>query len=543
MPDLSGLRAAKPYLAPGALVVAAVLLAAAIYMQVDVQWILAVWCLLAAAIVSVGSRLLHMEKEVARDAAVVVAGKENLAKETRLRLLAEKSFAVAKGRLQCVNERFPGILACFDHEQRCTYHNQAFRQWSGLEIGQIDGKALHEMLGREFYGDIKPSLDAVMAGKTVSAIHVRKPAVGSAGHVSAYYIPDPGNEKQATGFYLLYIPVEPASMTTTVVPAGILSPDKVKAVVAESAREAVSEPALFGDELSCDGSVPETESREIELFDSSMDEQVSGWGISAARITQAIEEDEFRLYCQVIVPARAEPGAGVNYEVLVRLAEEEDNLMPPGAFLPFVEKYDMMPRLDCWVVSHLLKWVAAQQVGRTSMFCINVAKDTLSDAGFPVFIKEQLDATGVRPGLLCFEIEEADAILRRADAARFASQVSQYGCHVTLCSFGNDRTSFDLLKNIKISFLKIDGSLICNMLQDPIDLAKVTSINRVAHAIGIQTIAEMVETEEVIARLREIGIDFLQGFGIGRPRVIQELEKSTVTDLEFRRQQRMRGSV
>lgn len=535
---MSGLRAAKPYLALGVLVVVAVLLAAAIYKQVDLQWIMALWCALAAAIAAVGSRLLHMQNEMARDAESALAGKESLAKETRLRLLAEKSFAMNKARLQFADDRFPGISACFDHAGRCIYHNQAFRQWSGLGSEQIEGKTLKEIAGNEFYEEIRSSVDAVMTGKTVSAIHVRKPAGGAAGHVSAYYIPDPGIEKQSPGFYLLYMPVAPADVPVRM-PVSPLPAEKIEADIAKPASIAVPGfDQLVSDEPFFAGTIPEAESREIELFDSSMDEQVSGWGISAARITQAIEEDEFRLYCQVIVPARPDQGASVNYEILVRLAEEEDNLMPPGAFLPFVEKYDMMPRLDRWVVSHLLKWVAAQHPARTSMFCINVARDTLSDAGFPAFIKEQLDATGVRPEVLCFEIEESDAILRRADTARFSSQVSQYGCHVTLCSFGNDRTSFDLLKSIKISFLKIDGSLVCNMLQDPVDLAKVTSINRVAHAIGIQTIAEMVETEEVITRLREIGIDFLQGFGIGRPRVIQELEKSTVTDLESRRQQR-----
>lgn len=542
MPDLSGLRAVKPYLALGALVVVAVLLAAAIYEQIDLQWIMVLWCALVAAIAAVGSGLLHMQKEVARDAALALSGKESLAKETRLRLLAEKSFAINKIRLQFVDDRFPGILACFDREGRCIYHNQAFRQWSGLASEQIEGKTLEEITGKEFYDEIQSSVDAVMTGNPVSAIHVRKPAAGfAAGHVSAHYMPDPGIERQAAGFYLLYMLVAPADVPVkrSVNP---LPAEKVEVDVANPGGIAVPEfVRSVIDESFFAGSAPEAESREIELFDSSMDEQVSGWGISAARITQAIEEDEFRLYCQVIVPARSDQGAGVNYEILVRLAEEEDNLMPPGAFLPFVEKYDMMPRLDRWVVSHLLEWVAAKQPARTSMFCINVAKDTLSDTGFPTFIKEQLDATGVRPETLCFEIEESDAILRRADTARFSSQVSQYGCYVTLCSFGNDRTSFDLLKSIKISFLKIDGSLICNMLQDPVDLAKVTSINRVAHAIGIQTIAEMVETEEVITRLREIGIDFLQGFGIGRPRVIQELEKSTVTDLESRRQQRVRG--
>lgn len=491
-------RAARPYMTAIAAIAMVGLLIVAIYFtRLDLQWVAFLCGILVAAILAMASRASHAEFIIARRSAQLFASKEKLTQEAKLRVWAEKAAAASKARLQFTDERFPAMLAYIDAEQHCCYHNQAFRQWLGLKPDQVDGRLLREVLGDKFYGEIESSIIEAMAGKTVHNERTQKLASGSICHLAEQYIPDFGSEGKIAGLYTLY---------TYITEWGNLPPAE---------GNAVAEPG---------SATTPIESSEKELFDDSFGEQVTGWEDSSARVTEAIEKGEFRLYCQAITPMKADAGLCVHHEILIRMAEEEDNLMPPGAFLPFVEKFGMLTRLDRWVLSHMLRWLSAHRPAPGTMFCINVARDTLSDPDFADFVRDQLQETGVAAGVLCFEIEESDAVARRADTAVFVRQIRQHGCHVSLCSFGRDRAAFDLLKNIKVDFLKIDGVMVCNMLRDPVDLARVTAINRVAHAIGIQTVAELVETDEVAAKLREIGLDYAQGFGIALPRPLEELE-------------------
>lgn len=245
---------------------------------------------------------------------------------------------------------------------------------------------------------------------------------------------------------------------------------------------------------------------------------------SAARLIQAIEQGKFHLYCQNIISTKSDSNPCAHYEILIRMVEEENNLIPPGAFLSFVEKYNLMPRLDRWVVSNIIKWLCTNKIDSNITFCINLAKDTLSDLQFIDFVEKQLQESNVPAQTLCFEIEELDAKSNLVDNAIFAQKIREIGCKVSLSSFNHDQASFNLLKTIKIDFLKIEGSLVCNMLNDPADLVKVREINRIAHLMKIQTIAESVELFEIVEKLHEIGVDFAQGFGIAQPQPLRELE-------------------
>lgn len=262
---------------------------------------------------------------------------------------------------------------------------------------------------------------------------------------------------------------------------------------------------------------------EGELLNQDLGEQDSEWDISASRVTQAIEQGKFCLFCQAIMPMKQSVNMCNHHEILIRMSEEEDNLIPPGTFLPFVEKYKMMPLLDQWVVKYVLQWLSTHQLVPGSIFFLNVARDTLKDPDFPDFVHSQLQEAGVSPEMICFEVEESDVSSDLKEASIFVSKIRDHGCRIALCSFGRDPSSFDLLRNLKIDYLKIDGDMVCFMFQDPINLAKVTAINRVAHTIGIQTVAEQVETDDVIAKLREIEVDFAQGFGLGKPFSLNEL--------------------
>ncbi len=245
------------------------------------------------------------------------------------------------------------------------------------------------------------------------------------------------------------------------------------------------------------------------------------------RIMAAIEQDEFLLYCQRIVPlSGADPNVEY-HEALIRLIEEEKGLMPPGAFFPLVEKYDLMPHLDRWVVRHIVEWAASrsQQHGQSTQttFFINLALPTLSDQDFPAYVHDQISAHGVRPDLLCFEITDAGLMQRHDDAVVFVEKIRQHGCGVAISSFGRERLSFVSLRGIKVDYLKIDGNIIFNVLRGATDLAKVVSIARVARSIGVRTVAEFVESEECIVKLRGLGVDFVQGFGVSIPRPLSDL--------------------
>ncbi|KXS30389.1 MAG: Diguanylate phosphodiesterase, partial [Candidatus Gallionella acididurans] len=215
-----------------------------------------------------------------------------------------------------------------------------------------------------------------------------------------------------------------------------------------------------------------------------------------------------------------------HYEILVRLKEEEGSMLPPGTFFPLAEKYGLMPQLDRWVVQHVTEWIAGQnpqaEQREGPIYFINVSEATIADPGFPEYLQLTLQEYGVPGTALCFEITDSQLASQTSDVAVFAQQVRRCGCLVALSGFGRDRVLFDLIRGFQVEFLKIDGSVILDLLRDPLKHAKVIALSRVAKKIGVKTIAEMVESEETIASLREIGIDFAQGFGISRPRPLEE---------------------
>lgn len=269
-------------------------------------------------------------------------------------------------------------------------------------------------------------------------------------------------------------------------------------------------------------------SSEQTMFVNSFSEAVTGQTNAADRIVAALEQDEFRLYYQRIVAVAQDQDRPEHYEILIRLLEEEQNLMPPGAFFPVAEQFGLMPRLDRWVVHNVLQWASGH--GRvsahpaTSMFCINLAVATMEDAEFPDYVRGELQASGMPGGTLCFELDESEISARRTSAATFVRNIRELGCHATLCGFGRGQVSIERLKTLGVDFVKIDGSIVLGILRNPVDLAKLTAINRVAQTLGIRTIAEFVESDEIMAKLAQIKVDYAQGFGISRPLPIDELE-------------------
>ena len=250
-----------------------------------------------------------------------------------------------------------------------------------------------------------------------------------------------------------------------------------------------------------------------------------------ARITQALEENRFCLYYQPIVPiTQSENGEHYeHYEVLLRLVDEVGNLISPIAFMRSAERYNLMQTLDRWVICTLFAtqgqhyremWKCCQleKVNCGCLYAINLSGASINDEQFIEFLHEQFALYEIPPALICFEITETVAIANLAKAAQFICSLRELGCHFALDDFGSGMSSFAYLKNLPVDFLKIDGSFIQNIVDDPIDLAMVEAINQIGHVMGIKTIAEFVENQEILAKITALGVDYAQGYGIAKPR-------------------------
>ena len=244
-----------------------------------------------------------------------------------------------------------------------------------------------------------------------------------------------------------------------------------------------------------------------------------------ARIHRALERNEFVLYAQPIVPVRGRQAPEVHYEILLRMRDEDGRLVPPGAFLPAAERYDLIGLVDRWVIEHYLAWLKTHRTHQEilQLASINLSGVSVSDAHFRRFVTQQVAASGVDPRKLCFEITETVAIANLDHARRMIEALGELGCCFALDDFGTGMSSFGYLKHMPVDYLKIDGSFIKDLAHDPIDQAMVRAINEVGHIMGKRTIAEFVEDDGILRHLRAIGVDFAQGYGIGGPRPLEEL--------------------
>lgn len=258
-----------------------------------------------------------------------------------------------------------------------------------------------------------------------------------------------------------------------------------------------------------------------DKFLEQMNRELAGWSDPVRRLRQSLDRDELQLYCQPILSLRP-PGGFVMAEVLVRLREEEARLLPPGDFLPVFEHYGMMPDLDRWVVRHVVRWLAGASSGGLRSFSINVSVQTIGDADFPGFIATELRTMRVPPAALLFEVEESSVLARTESAVQFAAAVKKEGCKVAIDGFGQRSVSFSPLKTLRVDFVKVDGSIVRNLLRSSVADQKMKAVVRVGETVGIGVIAECVEEQDILARLRALNVGYAQGFGIARPAPIAQ---------------------
>ena len=253
------------------------------------------------------------------------------------------------------------------------------------------------------------------------------------------------------------------------------------------------------------------------------------------RLHKALEEDRFLLYAQIIISLDC--SAEKHYEILLRMIDEKGDIILPGIFLPAAERYNLMSKIDRWVIEHAFGLLAENpEFLKQITFCsINLSGQSITDNDFLGFIMTQLNESGIQGEKICFEITETAAISNLSTAIKFISTLKEFGCQFALDDFGSGLSSFGYLKNLPVDHLKIDGMFVKNIIDDPIDLAMVKSINEIGHVMGMQTIAEFVENDAIKGMLKDIGVNYGQGYGIGKPQPFDELlgKSNSVNDLEI----------
>jgi diguanylate cyclase (GGDEF)-like protein/PAS domain S-box-containing protein len=239
-----------------------------------------------------------------------------------------------------------------------------------------------------------------------------------------------------------------------------------------------------------------------------------------ARVKRALTENRFLLEAQPIVPILTEPSPALrSYELLLRMREPDGSIVPPGAFLPAAERYNLTQRLDRWVISSALHWLAAnpattERIGRVY---VNLSGDSLGDPQLHDFIRAVLDETRVAPTKVGFEITETAAIGNLTRANQLIAELRRLGCAFSLDDFGSGVSSFAYLKALTVDWLKIDGLFVGNIVHDRVDYEMVRSITDIGHVMGKKVVAESVESAAVLDRLKQIGVDYAQGHALGAP--------------------------
>jgi PAS domain S-box-containing protein len=467
------LVAIKPFLAPGATAcLAAVLIATITFTTFDPRWVVFLSGVLAAAVLATVSRTANARWIIARRTAQLLAARAKFAKEARLRARAEESLARLRTSVELIDEKMPAMLCFVDTEGRVRYHNHAYTRWSGVEGKSIDGRLVADLVGRVVYGQIEEHLREAMQGLDVRYERVQIMRNGDTCRLNVQYLPSYGADGKVAGVF--------AILTDITRPEDVGDADEQEAVDASHA--------------------------------------------AGTRLVAALERDEFTLYWQGIDPLGHAPRGPAMREVLLRMNEEEAYHLPPGTFLPVAEELGLLPDIDRWVVRHVVDFAAGIDTPTDSTYMINLSTPTIVDPGFGEFVRDCL-ATHAIPGkILCFELPETDVLADPAAYREFVGSLDGSGCRFAVSGFGRNPLSLRLLKQLRVDYLKLDGSIVLDVLRSPAQLARVKSINRAAHAAGMSVVAECVEDESTRAALERVETDFAQGFGIALPLPMSALD-------------------
>lgn len=432
-------------------------------------------------------RMWHAEKRVVSRLARYAQMKSQLALETQLHHETVARLADGQSRVHLLDEVLPLRVLLVANDGTCLYHNRAFATWLNLRAVQIEGSHVREVMGESFFADMVYAYHKVRAGHHVRCEYVHTLRDGLRYRLVIQHIPYRDAAEQVLGMYL------------------------VLEEVSQDTHEAQARQTL------CMRATLPHGIRLQHLYVDAMAAQLIGDQEDAARVMAAIEQGGFRLFSQEIRALQQDTAS--HHEMLIRLLDEEEYMMVPGAFFPLAERYGLMPHLDRWVVQHVIEWMATDHTGKAQngVFFINLSIASMRDRRFVDFVGQLLAQHQVSGTRLCFEITDADLAAEHAVVVGFIHRVQIHGLRIALSSFGRNRVSFDPMEGFAVDFLKIDGSLVLESQRDSLALAKITAIQHVADELGVLTIAELVEQPDTIEQLKQLGVHYAQGFGIAQP--------------------------
>jgi diguanylate cyclase (GGDEF)-like protein len=245
----------------------------------------------------------------------------------------------------------------------------------------------------------------------------------------------------------------------------------------------------------------------------------------AGQIDKVLSENRLFLRCQKIVAIETETNSHLHYEILLGIKDETGNAILPDHFIPAVEWLKRMPDVDQWVITHVFNWIEENRAffDQIDGFAINLSGQSLNSQVLLEFLTRRLDSCTFPVEKLTFEITETVAADSFVHVKNFIHNIKAYGCRFSLDDFGSGYSSYAYLKNLNVDYLKIDGAFVKDMAENKADVAIVKSMNEIAHSLGMKTIAEYVESNEINAILRDIGVDFAQGYFIEKPKLLSEL--------------------
>ena len=243
------------------------------------------------------------------------------------------------------------------------------------------------------------------------------------------------------------------------------------------------------------------------------------------RVQEALRDDHFVLYCQPVLPIEERTNPP-HFEILIRMRDRDGEILPPIDFLPAAERYQLMPMVDRWVVHHSLKalgscWKSFADID--PVFCINLSGQSFANPGFQAFIIDEIRDAGVPPQNICFEVTETAAIANIDDAIRFMTSLRKFGCRFALDDFGAGLSSFGYLKVLPVDYLKIDGSFVREVTSDTVSQTMVDAMCQIGKKMQLMMVAEFVGDDETREVLAGIGVDYVQGFHIGKPAPVEEI--------------------
>jgi len=246
-------------------------------------------------------------------------------------------------------------------------------------------------------------------------------------------------------------------------------------------------------------------------------------------LNRSIEHDRFVLFCQRITPISNTQGLNSHNEILLRMKDGDTGLVQPGLFIPAAERYQLMPAIDRWVIRNTFSALADSGLARKEVghnvpgFSVNLSAQSLTDNSFLDYVIEQFELSNLNPRLITFEITETAAIANLARAIEVIEKLKNLGCSFSLDDFGSGLSSFAYLSNLPVDNIKIDGHFVRDIVDNPVSRSIVESIAQIGRVMGLKTIAEFVENDAILREARDCGIDFAQGYGIARPRPLQDV--------------------